>query len=581
MDARHQGRHRPGTCGARRPRSRRWPLTAGLAAGFSAMPALHAELIIRNAQVWTADPQRPAAEVVVIADGRIAAVGGEELTAAHPGAQVLDAGGRRVIPGMADCHTHIVSGGLGLQRLLLRDAASRAEFIEKIRAYAARLGPEDWIVGRGWTVESWTPAESPTRQWIDAACGGRPAFLARMDGHQVLVNTAALERAGIGADTPDPPGGIIERDAAGAATGILKDAAIELVARKMPPPSTQQRQAALRAAMALFNQLGVTMVHDMSEPSDEPIFDALAQAGALTVRIHAFCQTGEWARLPWKTGPRPASPGAIEWRPAGFKAYMDGSLGSRTAYMKLPYNDNPPDEAGNRGLLMEFALRSAPGDMLSQFRAAAAQGLQPAIHAIGDQANHLLLNAYETLLSEFPHCRPRIEHVQHLLPEDIPRFGRLGVIASMQPLHKADDGRYAEQRLGAGRCASSYAFRGLLDSGAVLCFGSDWPVVDNNPMLGIHAAVTGLTLDGQPFVTEQNLTVEQALHCYTANAARACGREAELGMIKPGYLADLVVLDPDPLRIPPEQLATVRCVLTLVGGREVWRDPAMIEKHGR
>jgi len=251
---------------------------------------------------------------------------------------------------------------------------------------------------------------------------------------------------------------------------------------------------------------------------------------------------------------------------------MDGSLGSRTAYMRRPFLDNPAYEKDARGLLVEFATRKPPDDMLSQLRRAARKNLQPAVHAIGDESNHLLLNAYETVLAEFPNARPRIEHAQHLLAADVPRFGRLGVIASMQPYHKADDGRYAEKRIGYERCKTSYAFKSLLDSGAVVCFGSDWPVVSNNPFLGIHAAVTGKTPAGKIFIPEQNITVERALRCYTTNAAYACFMEDRLGMIKSGYLADIVILNDDLLSIPADRIAGVTVHATIVGGAIAWQD---------
>ncbi len=540
-------------------------------------------MAITNARVWTGNPDQPQARTILIRGERIVQVGDDTLLDNVPkgSALIIDAGGRRVIPGLVDCHTHIVSGGLALKKLRLRDAGSKEDFILRVKKCAAKLKPDEWVLGRGWSVESWTNPVEPTKEWIDAATEGRPALLTRMDGHQALANSKALAMAGITKETPDPVGGVIVRDPkTGEPTGILKDAASGLVRRLVPESSNMQKLTALQDAKALFNRHGVTMIHNMSSPSDGEVFITARTMPTLApvqeqLRIHSFCSIGRWPTEPCFTPQGDEIAAVVDWvRPAGFKGYMDGSLGSRTAYMRRPFLDNPAHEKNARGLLVEFATRQAPDDMLSQFRRAARNSLQPAVHAIGDESNHLLLNAYETVLAEFPNARPRIEHAQHLLAADIPRFGRLGVIASMQPYHKADDGRYAEKRIGYERCKTSYAFKSLLDSGAVVCFGSDWPVVSNNPFLGIHAAVTGKTLDGKVFVPEQNITVEQALRCYTTSAAYACFMEDRLGMIKPGYLADIVILNEDVLSIPADRIADVTVHTTIVGGAIAWQDGA-------
>ncbi len=540
-------------------------------------------MVITNARVWTGNPDQPQARTILISGERIIQVGDDTLLGKIPkgNAKIIDAGGRRVIPGLVDCHEHIISGGLALSRLQLREADSKADFVRRVKEYAAKLKPDEWVQGRGWSVESWADTAEPTKEWIDAATGGRPALLTRMDGHQALANSKALTMAGITKNTPDPTGGVIVKDAkTGEPTGILKDAASGLVGRLIPEPSNMQKLTALLDAKALFNRHGVTMIHDMSGPGDGEVF---VQARTMPtfapvkqqLRIHSFCSVSRWPTEPCFKPNSDEIALVTDWvRPAGFKGYMDGSLGSRTAYMRRPFLDNPAHEQGNRGLLVEFATRKAPNDMLSQFRRAARSNLQPVVHAIGDEGNHLLLNAYETVLAEFPRARPRVEHAQHLLPEDVPRFAKLGVITSMQPYHKADDGRYAEKRIGYERCKTSYAFKSLIDSGAVVCFGSDWPVVSNNPFLGIHAAVTGKTLDGKVFVPEQNITVEQALRCYTTNAAYACFMEDRLGMIKPGYLADIVILNDDVLSIPAERIADVTVHTTVVGGAIAWQSEA-------
>lgn len=526
-----------------------------------------ADLVITNAKVWTGDAALPLARTILIRGDTIMQVGGDALARdpAVVGARTIDAQGRLVIPGLIDCHTHIISGGLGLTQLQLRDATSKDDFIGRVKDYAAKLKPDEWVQGRGWSVESWADQSEPSKEWIDDATGGRPALLTRMDGHQALVNSRALQLAGITGDTVDPPGGqIIKNPATGEPAGILNDAAMNLVERLIPAPTRGAQRRALNEAIRLFNQHGVTMAHDMSEPGHLPTLEDSLLPRTLTVRIRSFVQTDRWA-----TSLSDVPTHRSDWYHwAGFKGYMDGSLGSKTAYMLEPYADNPGGESENRGLLVPFATSS--DEMLARFRLAAGNGLQPTVHAIGDQANHLLLDAYEQLKKGFVAIRPRIEHAQHLLPGDIPRFKQIGVIASMQPYHKADDGRYAEKRLGAERCKTSYAFKSLIDSGAVVCFGSDWPVVSNNPMLGIHAAVTGKTLDGKTFVPEQNITVEQALKCYTVHAAYACSMEDRLGQIKKGYLADLVILDQDILTVDPDRIPETKVVMTIVGGKRVW-----------
>lgn len=551
----------------------------------AADPPATVDLAIINAKVWTGNPDRPHAKTIWVAGDRIIKVGDDDLAAPlriMQDVRIIDAKGKRVIPGLIDCHTHIVSGGLTLSQLRLREATSKANFVERVKQYSHKLGPDEWVRGRGWTVESWKEPIEPTREWIDSVTTNRPAYLKRMDGHQALANSVALRLAGITKETPDPPGGVIVRDPqTHEPTGILKDAAMSLVSELMPQPSHKQKREALRKAKALFNRFGVTMIHDMSLPGEFELFtrETLTQAKSPReprLRIYSFCQTDRWFSGECAAPVATNDSSAGDWvRAAGFKAYMDGSLGSKTAFMHEPYSDNDPTDPGARGLLSEFATAklSQPRDMFHRFLGAAESGAQVCVHAIGDQAVHLLLDDYQRTLRIRPNWRPRVEHAQHLLPEDIPRFGKLGVIASMQPLHKADDGRYAEKRLGPERCKTSYAFKSLLDSKAVVCFGSDWPVVSNNPMLGIEAAVTGRTLDGKVFVPEQNITVEQALRCYTGNAAYACFMEDRLGVIKPGYLADLVILDQDILSIAHDRISKTLVDTTIVGGTVVWTRP--------
>ncbi len=548
-----------------------WLAAASGCASRSAVAPMNSKpparpLIVVNARLWTADPDRPTAEAMTVRDGLIVAVGTRaEAERACPGAEILDCGGRRVTPGLIDSHLHLVSGGASLGRLAMRDLADRRAFVDAVAARARQVRPGGWLLGRGWSTDSWANPSTPTRDWIDPVTGDVPALLHRMDGHCALANTAALRLAGIDrADVPDPPGGAIERDAAGRPTGILKESAIELVAARVPPAGLEEQVTDSLAAMREANRFGVTAVATMSEWADVAALQRVHADGRDTLRVAVYVMEADWTAFVDRVRAMPVRDDRL-WI-AGFKAFVDGSLGSRTAYMREPFADRPD----TRGLLSDTML--APGRMSANLDAADAAGLQSAIHAIGDEANHLLLNLYADLAARrgARDRRQRIEHAQHLLPDDIPRFARQGVIASMQPFHKADDARYAEVAIGPRRCRSSYAFRDLLASGATLAFGSDWPVVTVNPMAGVHAAVTGRTLDGRTWMTHQNLTVEEALTGYTRGAAFALHRERRIGRLAPGMLADFTVFETDPLSVRPDDLAEVRVASTYVGGRRVW-----------
>jgi len=561
--------------------------TGAPAGAFAAAPGTSAtqepaDLVILNAALWTgAETVRPEARgrsaptAVAVRDRTIAAVGDADSVRPFvgPDTKVIDAAGRRVIPGMTDSHTHIIGGGLQLARLALREVRGREEFVAAVEASAKTKGPGQWLLGGRWSVESWSQHEPPTKAWLDPVTNDVPVFLTRMDGHQALVNSAALRLAGIDANGPkDPVGGEIERDyATGEPTGVLKESAMDLVSRHIPEPAAEQRYQALLQAMKHANALGVTSVHDMSSPSDLAIFRQALADDALSVRITSYVHYEDWLTHTEEVIESGLDDRMV--RVVGFKGYMDGSLGSRTAFMGEPYADAAAGEPYPRGQLTEFAQSEAA------FRDAVAKvdalGLQMAVHAIGDQANHLLLNAYEraALRNKRGDARHRVEHAQHLLVADIPRFARLGVTASMQPYHKADDGRYAEAALGTARLAGSYAFRRLLDAGVLLCFGSDWPVVTMNPFAGIDSAVNARTLADEVWLASHSITIEEALRAYTVSPARAVHREGRLGTIEVGKLSDLVILADDPLTMPRERLGEVQVDMTIVGGRVVFSRP--------
>ncbi len=541
-----------------------------------------ADRVILNARIWTgtnvsvrdAERKREPTAVAIRGDS-IVALGDDESIRMWigPNTRVADARGRRMIPGMTDSHTHIISGGLQLARLNLRDVKDREEFVRAIGDSAKQKKSGEWVLGGRWSVESWKDARQPTKEWIDPATGDVPVFLPRMDGHAGLVNSAALRRAGIDAKGPaDPPGGEIVRDPkTGETTGILKESAMDLVERVIPPPSDRERDDALRRGVEHANSLGITSVHNMSDLWELEVFRRAHAADKLSLRIIAYLSVSDWHVHLEKVKHYPVRDD--RYRVAGFKGYMDGSLGSRTAYMKEPFSDAGPETKHPRGQLN--AMADPPEKFREMVAVADREGLQLAVHAIGDEANHLLLDAYEYAAARHGprDRRHRIEHVQHLVVEDIPRLAKLGVVASMQPYHKADDGRYAEKAIGKERLAGSYAFRQLLDSGAILAFGSDFPVVTLDPWAGIAAAVGARTLAGEVWLPTHSVALDEALYAYTAAPAKAVHREERWGTIEPGSFADLVILAADPFTIPQDQLDKVKVFQTILNGRTVFSQP--------
>lgn len=543
-----------------------------------------ADLVIVGGKVWTgADRlgQGTKATALAIAGDTIVAVGRDDDIRRRIGSEtkIINAGGKRIIPGITDSHTHMVGGGLQLQRLYLRDVASRTQFIRAVADAAKTKKKDEWVLGGRWSVESWHEPQPPRATWMDPVTGDTPVFLSRMDGHSAVVNTAALRLAGIDAlGPPDPKGGEIERDpVTNEPTGILKESAQGLVRRLIPAPSSAQRYAALLRAMKHANSFGVTSVHDMCGFDDLATFRRARDADVLTVRITAYVQAGSgstpsdyWSgRLREAARTRFGLDGKMV-RVAGFKGYVDGSLGSRTAYVREPFSDATQEMRYPRGQLSAFA--ASHDSFLSQIVEADALGLQLALHAIGDEANRLALDAYEEVRKRNGRHDGlhRVEHAQHLHVSDIPRFAALGVVASMQPFHKADDGRYAEIGLGKARLEGSYAYRQLVDSGAPLIFGSDWPVVTLNPFAGMDAAVNARTLAGDVWLASHSLTVEEALRAYTVLPPRAVHRGSQLGTLEVGKLADLLILSDDPLTIDKDRLGQIKVATTIVAGRVVY-----------
>ena len=541
-------------------------LLAGLlaCAGERAAPA---DLVVFG-RVWTGDSARPWAGAVAVNGETIAYVGDSAGAAAlvGEGTTVLGDGSGMVTPGFMDGHTHFVDGGFVLASVDLRPATSPEDLVARLGAFAAEKRPGEWILGGNWDHESWPGAPLPRREWIDSVTPNNPVFVQRLDGHMALANSAALRAAGIDRRTKDIPGGVIVRDPrTGEPTGVLKDEAMGPVSRVIPSASAAQRDAALRRAMEHAAARGVTTINHVSvEWPDLGAYLRARDAGALTVRAALYFPLGDWRRVA-DTVARIGRGDDRVWI-GGVKGYVDGSLGSTTALFYAPYDD----DQSTSGVLV------TPEDSLRRWIGAAdSAGLQAVVHAIGERANGLLLDIFDSVASAHgPRDRRfRIEHAQHLRRGDIDRIARGGVIASMQPYHAADDGRWAEKRIGPERIKTTYAFRSLLDRGAHLSFGSDWTVAPIEPLLGIHAAVTRRTLDGKHpggWVPEEKITVEEALAAYTAGDAYAVFAEDRRGRLIPGYQADLVLLDRDLTAIPPETIDQTRVEATIVGGRVVF-----------
>ena len=543
-------------------------LNSAFSAG-QAKPA--ADLVIVNAKVWTGDRAHPSAQAVAVLGERLVAVGSNSDIQAWrgPGTRVIDAGGRLMVPGFDDAHVHFVNGGQQLEAVQLNDATSAEEFKRRVAEQVKKTPRGEWIAGGDWDETKWSPPSLPTKELIDSITPNNPAFLSRYDGHMGLANSAALRLAGITPSTPDPPGGQIVHDEQGNPTGALKDAAMDAMYKVIPPLSHEQRVRVIKAALAHAASLGVTSVQEMvSSYPDIGVYAELAERDELTTRIYAAPLISDGAGDQAKIGLRHAF-GSTYLRVGAVKAFADGSLGSRTAYFFEPFSDQP----GNRGLLAEGMHPIEK--MRDRMMTADAAHIQLCTHAIGDAAISTILDLYEEVVKAHGEAdrRMRIEHAQHMAAKDFDRFAQLRVIASMQPYHAIDDGRWAEPRIGHDRASRTYAFRTFLKHGVRLAFGTDWDVAPLNPMLGINAAVTRATLDGKNpdgWFPEQKLTVAEAMEAYTMGSAYAEFQEKEKGSLAAGKLADLVILSDDIFSIDPVKIRDVKVWKTMVGGRVVF-----------
>jgi len=528
-----------------------------------------ADIVIEGGPVWTGlSTGRGRAGAVAIADGKILAVGDSAQIARYIGSrtQVLQGRGGLIMPGFADGHTHFIDGGFQLASVNLRDAATPQEFVRRLKEYATRLKPGEWILGGDWDHTLWRGAPLPHHDWIDSVTPHNPVFLSRLDGHMALANAAAMRAAMITSATRAPVGGEIPRDARGEPIGIFKDNAEDLIGAAIPAPSIERQDSALARALAHAASLGVTATGNMSASwANLAAYKRMARAGRMTLRVSLYLPIDDWHTVADSVRRNGAGD---DWvRIGGVKGYMDGSAGSRTAF----FFDAFSDSAGYHGL-----MRQPESDMRAWVGAADSAGLQIAVHAIGDRANAIILAIYDSIAHAHGarDRRFRVEHAQHLRPQEIPLFGARRVVPSMQPYHAIDDGRWVEQRIGPERIKTTYAFRTLLDTEAPLAFGSDWTVAPLDPMLGVYAAVTRRTLDDKNprgWVPEQKITVGEALRAYTYGNAWATFNEQKWGTLAPGRFADVVVLDRDPFAVAPESLGTIKPRFTLVGGKIVYR----------
>lgn len=535
-------------------------------------------VVLAHGKIWTENPRQPEAQAVAIDGNRIAAVGSDEeiLKFAGPNAKVMDLKGRRVVPGFNDAHVHFYMGGDGLTSVHLHEASRPQEFRKLIANFAGKKNKGEWILNGNWDHEKWTPPQLPTHQLIDDVTPDNPVFVNRSDGHMCLANALAMKLAGVDKNTKDIPGGVIVRDSEGNPTGIFKDAAKSLVERIMPHPSQEHIIASILAAQEYAAENGVTSVQDMGVYTAGGVkttvdviraYQILERQGRLKIRISTHIPLPEWRRD--ASAGVMAALGNDMIRIGALKSFADGSLGSTTAWFFAPYTDAPDTS----GIPSDELLH--PEEMYDHMREADAAGLQIAVHAIGDRANNSILNFFERLEKENPSWdrRLRIEHAQHLLPSDISRFGQLHVIASVQPYHAIDDGRWADQRIGPQRVKTTYAFRSLLDAKAVLAFGSDWFVAPISPLMGIYAATTRRTLDGKHpdgWVPEQRISVREAVHAYSVGSAYAAMEENIKGSVDPGKLADFAVLSEDIFHIDPVEIQKTKVDMTIFDGRVIF-----------
>ena len=528
----------------------------------------YADRIYTNGLIWTGDSTDLVSGAIAIKGNKIMYIGNDFKNLKDKNTVIIDLRGQMIVPGFIDNHTHFLSGGYQLANINLRPVQTKEDFRNTIESFASKVPGGQWVLGGDWDHEAWG-GELPNKAWIDSLTPNNPVFVSRYDGHMALANSVALKLAGIDKNTKNPEGGVIVKDSlTGEPTGMLRDEAMSLVYAVIPEATEEELDESLQRALKEAVEHGVTEVNDMGSYggwADLSTYRRAYRNNILDIRVYAFVPLSDWKKLNSYVKENGHGDDRLRW--GGLKGFVDGSLGSTTAWFYEPYLD----DTTTSGLTV-----TDTNNIASWIISADSANLQVAVHAIGDRANDWLLNVYEEAInsSEKKERRFRIEHAQHLTPEAIRKFGELNVIPSMQPYHAIDDGKWASKRLDDKRLKGTYAFKSLLDSGARLTFGSDWTVAPLSPILGIYAAVTRQTLDGKNpggWYPEQKITVEQALTAYTKNSAYASYMENKTGVLKPGFLADFVVLSDNLFEIAPEKIKDVIVLRTIVDGKEVYK----------
>ena len=541
-----------------------------------------ADTVVTNARIYTVNSKQPWAEALAISGDRILAVGSAKDVAPYrgPATKVIDAGGRLMLPGFTDCHIHFMDGSMGLTQVDLNGTKSIAEIQKRVKDYAAAHPKEPWITGMGWTYPTFGPSALPDKKFLDEVVAARPVYLVAFDGHSSWANSKALALAGINRETPDPPNGKIVRDEKGEATGALKESAGDLVSKLLPKPSREERLAALRLGIHEANKFGLVRVHSAGQDFEWlDLYDELRRSGELTVRFY----------VAYFLDPPQLTPDAIEkieqarrtyrdeWISSGVvKTMLDGVVEAHTAAMLAPYSDDPTQSG---------KLFWDPAKYKDAVTELDRRGLQIFTHAIGDKAVRLALDAYQEA-AEANHtqdARPRIEHIETITAQDIPRFGKLSVIASMQPLHAYPDDdtlKIWARNVGPERAQRAWVWHSIESTGGRLAFGSDWPVVTLNPWPGVQNALTRQTTEGDPpggWIPKERISLADAIKGYTLGAAFAGHREKTEGSLEPGKLADLIVLSQDLFKIEPTDIGKTEVLLTMVGGKVVYHAPRWTE----
>ena len=542
-----------------------WALA--LSTGF-ALPAWAAATLVGNVHGYTlANDRLQQFSGLVFDSGKVITTGDDAaLRKKYPDAKYVDGGGVTLLPGLIDAHGHVFSLGYKSVQINLDGTTSLKEAQERVRTFLKAHAGTGWVLGDGWNQVQWKLGRFPTAAELDAVVPDRPASLGRIDGHAVWVNSRALKMAGITKATPDPVGGRIEHDAQGNPSGVLVDGAMDLVNKVIPAPSADERRAALHSALEQLNAVGLTSVGDAgASPEDIGVYKSFADQGLLTVRIYAMIRDVSDTFAPWaKSGPLLGYKNDF-LTVRSVKLFADGALGSRGAALSAPYSD----AAGQRGLLF-----MTDAEITRKVETALKAGFQVNIHAIGDAANHQVLDAFDAAYRAVGgrELRNRVEHAQVVSVSDIPRFKTLNLIASMQPTHATSDMNMAEDRVGKDRLKGAYAWRTFLDQGTRIAGGSDFPVESANPFFGLHAAVTRTDHSNQPpggWQASQAMTLLEAFRAFTMDAAYAQHQEKTLGSLEAGKWADFILIDQDMFKIPPADIWKIKVKQTWVAGRKV------------